>query len=263
MGLTDFKALNIDVKQDTYIYPVKLKQNDTPTLNFSIWDDNIAADLTGYRCILKANKNNGKGYEIRDAIISGNNVRVECTSSLSQFAGEVLSELCFIDSTNNKQKTSFNIIIEVQKQVLSINDSGDIPECIITSLEHLDESLSKVESAIQKAEDENLKLNNTITTANNTDSNLNNSIKTGNEIKLELDESIANGKKTIEDLKNENKKYTDHINDLDIHVTLEDKQKWNRIDEVINLIDILTSNVAVTDDDNENVIDDNGNVITM
>lgn len=263
MGLTDFKALNIDVKQDTYIYPVKLKQNDTPTLNFSIWDDNIAADLTGYRCILKANKNNGKGYEIRDAIISGNNVRVECTSSLSQFAGEVLSELCFIDSANKLQKSSFNIIIEVQPSVLATNDKGDLPQCIITAAEKLDADLMKVEDAIQKAEAENTKLTATISTANTANSNLNNSIKTGNEIKLELDESIANGKKTIEDLQNENKKYTDHINDLDIHVTLEDKQKWNRIDEVINLIDILTSNVAVTDDDNENVIDDNGNVITM
>lgn len=258
MGLTDFKALNIDVKQDTYIYPVKLKQNDTPTLNFSIWDDNIAADLTGYRCILKANKNNGKGYEIRDAIISGNNVRVECTSSLSQFAGEVLSELCFIDSTNNKQKTSFNIIIEVQKQVLSINNSGDIPECIITSLEHLDESLSKVESAIQKAEDENQKLNNTITTANNTDSNLNNSIKTGNEIKLELDESIANGKKTIEDLKNENKKYTDHINDLDIHVTLEDKTAWNLAIKNIEQLFKLLGGGYLKDENGGLYADENG-----
>lgn len=263
MAITVLNSIRIDVKQDTYIYPRTVKQNDTLTLNFSVWDDNISADLSSYRCLLKVNKSNGKGYEIRDATITNNNVSIKCPSSVTQFAGELLLELCFIDATNNLQKTSFNIIIEVQKQVLSINDSGDIPECIITSLEHLDESLSKVESAIQKAEDENLKLNNTITTANNTDSNLNNSIKTGNEIKLELDESIANGKKTIEDLKNENKKYTDHINDLDIHVTLEDKQKWNRIDEVINLIDILTSNVAVTDDDNENVIDDNGNVITM
>lgn len=263
MAITVLNSIRIDVKQDTYIYPRTVKQNDTLTLNFSVWDDNISADLSSYRCLLKVNKSNGKGYEIRDATITNNNVSIKCPSSVTQFAGELLLELCFIDATNNLQKTSFNIIIEVQKQILATNNSGDLPECIITAAEKLDADLMKVEDAIQKAEAENTKLTATISTANTANSNLNNSIKTGNEIKLELDESIANGKKTIEDLQNENKKYTDHINDLDIHVTLEDKQKWNRIDEVINLIDILTSNVAVTDDDNENVIDDNGNVITM
>lgn len=263
MAITVLNSIRIDVKQDTYIYPRTVKQNDTLTLNFSVWDDNISADLSSYRCLLKVNKSNGKGYEIRDATITNNNVSIKCPSSVTQFAGELLLELCFIDATNNLQKTSFNIIIEVQKQILATNNSGDLPECIITAAEKLDADLMKVEDAIQKAEAENTKLTATISTANTANSNLNNSIKTGDEIKLELDESIANGKKTIEDLQNENKKYTDHINDLDIHVTLEDKQKWNRIDEVINLIDILTSNVAVTDDDNENVIDDNGNVITM
>lgn len=268
MAITVLNSIRIDVKQDTYIYPRTVKQNDTLTLNFSVWDDNISADLSSYRCLLKVNKSNGKGYEIRNATITNNNVSIKCPSSVTQFAGELLLELCFIDATNNLQKTSFNIIIEVQKQILATNNSGDLPECIITAAEKLDADLMKVEDAIQRAETENIKLTNTITTANTSNLNLINTISKGNTLKTDLDESIITGNEVIEDLKKTNSKYTDHINNVDIHVTKLQKDKWDayeaKIKELTSIIDnVIYADANVIDDNNNLVIDDDNNTVII
>lgn len=268
MAITVLNPIRIDVKQDNYVYPYKVKQNDTLTLNFSVWDDNVYADLSNYICLLKINKNKGKGYEIRDATINGNNVSIKCPSSVTQFAGELLMELCFIDSVNSMQKSSFNITIEVEKQILATNDSGDLPGCIITASEHLDENLIKVEGAIQKAEAENTKLTNTISTANTTNDNLNTSISTGNTLKNNLDNSISAGNQTIEELKKTNSQYTEHIKNMDIHVSKEQKDKWDayeaRITELTNIIDnILYKDAVVIDDEGNFIVDDEGNTIIV
>ena len=260
MAITVLKPIKIDVKQDTYIYPHKVKQNDTLTLNFSVWDDNVSADLTGYRCILKANKVNGKGYEIRDGTITGNNIEVICTSSFTQFAGDTVVELCFLDAINNKQKSSFNITLEVQKSVLVSNNIGELPQCVITAAEKLDSDLMKVEDAIQKAEAENTKLNNTISSANTANSNLNSLITSGNTLKTKLDSTITEGKTTAEELKKVNGAYTAHIKNSDIHVTKEQKDKWEltalQVNQILVLLDKLT--VGTLDDENgDSLVDEN------
>lgn len=261
MAITVLQPIRIDVKQDTYIYPRPVKQNDTITLNFSVWDDNVSADLSKFTCLLKANKGNGKGYEIRDATINGNNVSVKCPSSITQFAGDLLLELCFIDSANKLQKSSFNIIIEVQPTILATNDKGDLPECIITVAEKLDENLRDIEATVQKAETTNKTLTNTINNANTTNSNLNNSISTGNTLKGNLDNSIATGNQTIEDLKQTNSEYTDHIKNMDIHVTKEQKDRWEltalQVNQILVLLDKLT--VETLDDESGDYLVDENN----
>ena len=268
MAITVLQPIRIDVKQDTYIYPRAVKQNDTLTLNFSIWDDNVSADLSRFTCLLKANKSKGKGYEIRDATISGNNVSIKCPSSITQFAGELLLELCFIDSANKLQKSSFNIIIEVQPSVLATNDKGDLPQCIITVAENLDKNLADISETVQKAEIANRTLTTTVNNANSANSTLNTSISNANNIKGNLDSSIATGKQTIEDLKNVNGDYTKHINNMDIHVTKAQKDKWDayeaKITELTNIIDnILFKDAFVVDDEGNFVVDDEGNSIIV
>ena len=268
MAITVLKPIRIDVKQDTYIYPYKVKQNDTLTLNFSVWDDNVSADLSRFTCLLKVNKSKGKGYEIRDATISGNNVSIKCPSSITQFAGELLLELCFIDSANSLQKSSFNIIIEVQPTVLATNDKGDLPECVITAAEQLDKDLRDIEATVQKAEIANRTLASTVNNANTANSTLNTSISNANTLKSNLDNSITTGKQTIEDLKKTNSEYTDHIKNMDIHVTKEQKDKWDayedKIRELTSIIDnLLYKDSIVIDDEGNFIVDDEGNTIIV
>lgn len=260
--INNLKSLKIDVKQDTYFYPIKLKQNDTVTLNFSIFDDGVKADLTRYTCLFKVNKCDGKGYEIRDATINDNNVYVKCTRSLTQFAGTVLCELCFIDAANDLQKTSFNIIIEVKKQVLASNDSGDLPECIITAVEKLDKDLRDIEETVQKAEIANRELANTISNADSSNSKLESSIKKAESLNINLDNSIYSAKETIEELKKTNSEYTEHINNWDIHLTEEEKKKLLLIEEnwytILEMLNKLSGDSYLIDENGDYLVDENG-----
>ncbi len=262
MALPVLKPIKIDVKQNTYIYPYEVKQNDTLTLNFSVWDDNVSADLSRFTCLLKANKSRGKGYEIRDATISGNNVSIKCPSSLTQFAGELLLELCFIDSANNLQKSSFDIIIEIKKSVLATNDKGDLPKCVITAAEQLDKDLRDIESTVQKAEIANRTLTSTVSNANTANSNLNNSISNANNTKNTLDNSIASGEQTIKDLKDVNGDYTEHINNWDIHLTEDEKKKVltviNNWDTILEILDSLSGTSHLVDENGDYLVDENG-----
>ena len=262
MAITVLKPIRIDVKQDTYIYPYKVKQNDTLTLNFSVWDDNVSADLSRFTCLLKVNKSKGKGYEIRDATISGNNVSIKCPSSITQFAGELLLELCFIDSENNLQKSSFNIIIEVQKSILTTNDKGDLPECVITVAEQLDKDLRDIEATVQKAEIANRTLASTVNNANTANSTLNTSISNADTLKSNLDNSITTGKQIVEDLKNVNGEYTKHINNWDIHLTEEEKKKVltviNNWDTILEILNSLSGTSYLVDENGDYLVDENG-----
>ena len=56
---------------------------------------------------------------------------------------------------------------------------------------------------------------------------------------------------------------TAHINNFDMHVTVEDKIRWNRIDDVIRLLDKLYSGAPITNENNINFTTETGEIWTM
>lgn len=266
MAICELGLIKVNIKDRIYITPKACKQADTLILNFQIWDGSILADINGWTCMLKGNKNNGMGYQIEDAKVtsSGSIIHIECKSTLTQFSGKLLLELFF--TKNGLQKTTFNIEIEVEKSVLG-NPDGTVPECIITPLENLNENLAKISESITNANAAKNALDNSTNTANNINFTLSSTINTANTSKNNLDSSISSGKATIEELKKTNSKYTDHISNEDIHVTQSEKDKWNsyndKIIELTNIIDdYIYKDSVVTDDEGNNVTDDdNENVI--
>lgn len=274
MAICEFKPIKIDLKNPSYIYDRKCKQNDTLIFNFTVLDDNLPADLTGYSCIMNVNKND-TAYEIRDTDITpnGNNIKIKCPSSVSQIAGTLKLELKFIDTINKMQKSSFDIEIEVKKSVLA-DSNGNVPVSLITQLEHLDESIAKVEGTILKAEQTNNTLNSTNDKGTNTNNALNTSIDNANTAKLNCDTATGNlnnavseANETINELKQTNTAYTQHINNADIHVTKAEKDKWNayeaKITELTNIIDNYLYLDAYVVNGSDNVIDDLGNMIIV
>lgn len=265
MGMCNIPAI-VNIKEEFYLSPLKCKQNDTLIFDFQVFDGSILADVNGWSCMLKADKNNGMGYQVEEAKVtaSNSNIHIECESTLTQFAGTLLLELFF--TKNGLQKTSFDIEIIVRKSVLG-NSDGTVPECIITPLQKLDENLTKISESINNANAAKTALDNSINTANNINSTLGSTINTANTSKSNLDSSISSGKATIDELKKTNSAYTDHIKNLDIHVTKTQKDKWDsyetRLTELINIVDdYIYKDTIVTDDNNENVTDDdNENVI--
>ena len=164
------------------------------------------------------------------------------------------------------QKTTFDIEIEVEKSVLG-NPDGSVPECIITPLEDLNENLAKISESITNATVAKNSLDNSTNSAKSINSTLNTTINNTNNIKNKLDSSVEIANETIDELKKTNSEYTDHIKNLDVHVTKTQKDKWDsyetRLTELINIVDdYIYKDTIVTDDNNENVTDDdNENVI--
>lgn len=266
MSICELGLINVNIKDRIFIPPKVCKQTDTLILDFQIWDGSILADLKDWSCMLKANKDNGKAYEINDAtiIVADSRVHIQCNSTLTQLSGKLVLELFF--TKDGMQKTTFDIEIEVEKSVLG-NPDGSVPECIITPLENLNENLAKISESIKNANDAKTALDSSTNIANNINSALNSTITNANNIKNELDSSVEIANETIEELKKTNSEYTEHIKNLDIHVTKTQKDKWDsyetRLTELINIVDdYIYKDTIVTDDNNENVTDDdNENVI--
>ncbi len=234
MAICELKAIKIDMKIDSYVYDRKVKQNDTLIFNFTIFDDSIPADLTGYKCVLNVNKAD-VAYEIRDTEISitGNKVRIICPSSVAQIAGILSLELCFIDTVTSMQKTSFDICIEVRKSVLG-NSDGTIPKVIMTELQHLDKSLEEARKINQNFDDDidnadtlDKAFQSSIAEASTSKTALDASVTTATTTKGNLDESISTANETIDELKQTNSQYTEHVNNLSIHVTKTQKDNWD------------------------------------
>lgn len=261
MGICNIQ-IKTDLKSKSYNAMQSCKQGDTLILDFDIFDNSIMADLTGFTCDLRANKSDGKGYQIINNVtvtVATGKASIQCPSSLTQFAGKLLLELTFTDIINSLQKTTFDIAINVDKSVIG-NSDGSVPTVIITALEELNTNLAQISGKVSEA----TAINNTLTSTNNAATNNINALTTQNSNsitnKANLDSSITEAEQTIADLQGTNTAYTQHINNLDIHVNLADKANWNRMESVINIIDALSKNITITDE-NETVITDE-NLVT-
>lgn len=267
MSICELGLIKVNIKDRVFITHKACKQADNLILDFQIWDGSVLADLTGWSCMLKANKNNGKAYEIDDAtiIIVDSRVHIQCKSTLTQLSGKLVLELFF--TKDGMQKTTFDIEIEVEKSVLG-NPDGSVPECIITPLENLNENLAQISESIKNANDAKTALDSSTNIANNINSALNSTITNANNIKNELDSSVGIANETIGELKKTNSEYTEHIKNLDIHVTKLEKDKWNayeaKIIELTTIIDeFIFKNATVVDDEGNTIVDDEGNTIIV
>lgn len=260
MGMCNIPAI-VNIKEEFYLSPLKCKQNDTLIFDFQVFDGSILADVNGWSCMLKADKNNGMGYQVEEAKVtaSNSNIHIECESTLTQFAGTLLLELFF--TKNGLQKTSFDIEIIVRKSVMG-NSDGTVPECIITPLQKLDENLTKISESINNANAAKTALDNSKTEAEKTNNTLisNNTIATSTNSKLVTNTTEA--KNTIQALKNANGEYTQHIKNKDIHLTEDEKEKVltviNNWETILKAIDSLSGTSYLIDENGDYLVDENG-----
>lgn len=249
-----------DLKNNSYNYiNNECKQGDTLIITGTILDNGLKADLTGFACRLNVNKANGKGYEIRDATVTvaSGTVFIKCPSSVTQFAGTLLFEVQFIDTINNLQKTSFSIEIEVLHSVLTDN-TGEVPDVIITALENLTKQLNDITAKVQEAYNANTTLTGTVNNANSTNSTLVSNTSKADTTNSNLISNTAEAKSTIQALKDANGEYTQHIKNKDIHVTLDDKTAWNLTIKNIEQLFKLLGGGYLKDENGGRYIDENG-----
>ena len=65
------------------------------------------------------------------------------------------------------------------------------------------------------------------------------------------------------ELLNQNSEVNQHINNNDIHVTLADKLRWNQIDDIVRLLDMLYKGKPITTEDNVNFTTETGETWTI
>ena len=198
--MSDIRNLEIDldIKQNLLV-TINCKQLDNLNLKFNIWDNGQVADLSNYKCRLKALKSDQIPLiQNTDISISGNIVTAEADEQLTTTSGLVKTELQFIDKTTGKKKSTFNLNIKVISSTLEVDRT--ISKATITLLNELDNKLDQVEdigTVLDEAIIVKADLNNNIATANTTKTALETATTNANNKKNEVNTAITNATNKI------------------------------------------------------------------
>ena len=226
--MSDIRNLEIDldIKQKLLV-TVNCKQLDNLSLKFNIWDNGLSADLSNYKCRLKALKS-GQIPLIQntDIDVSGNEVTVEADEQLTTTSGIVKTELQFIDKITGKKKTSFDLNIKVISSTLESDRT--ISKATITLLEKLDNKLDQIEdigNILDEAKTIKTGLGTDITTANTSKNSLNTTITNADNKEKELETTIINAESKKEEVETSIGNANASKNNLNITITNADNKK--------------------------------------
>lgn len=201
--MSDIRNLEIDldIKQNLLV-TINCKQLDNLNLKFNIWDNGQVADLSNYKCRLKALKSDQIPLiQNTDISISGNIVTAEADEQLTTTSGLVKTELQFIDKTTGKKKSTFNLNIKVISSTLEVDRT--ISKATITLLEELDNKLDQIEDigdVLDEAKVVKTELEIDIATGNTAKSNLETATTNANTKKQEVNTAITNATTKIIDV---------------------------------------------------------------
>lgn len=197
--MSDIQNLSADLDlKENLLVTVNCKQFDNLNLKFGIWNNGLQADLSNYRCRLKALKQDQIPLiQNTDITINNNEVNIVADQQLTTTSGTVITELQFIDKTTGEKKSTFNLNIKVFASVLEVDRT--ISSATITLLEQLDVKLDEIEDigdVLNEAKTVKTGLESDITTVNTLKSNLDVSINTASSTKTALDTSNTNALST-------------------------------------------------------------------
>lgn len=225
--------IEVDFKEYEKIR-MKAVQNDTSILKFTVFNNNQPVNLNDYNVEFRANLPNGELYSEENKINkNGNELTIECDSTLTQAVGEVNATLR-LWTKDEKQTSLYKIII----RVLSVGEDDTVSRSTISALEHLDISINraidltktfdedmktiveaskkasdlintlndnnnKLEQTIKNADEKNSLLNNSIESSETAINNMNNKVEEEiSKFNTAIDEEIEKGNAAKEDLKN-------------------------------------------------------------
>ncbi len=208
--MSDIHNLEIDVDlKENLIITATCKQLDNLNLIFNIWNNGEMADLTEYKCRLKAFKQDQIPLiQNTDIKISNNVITIDADEQLTTTSGIIKAELQFINKNTSKKKSTFNIIFKVMQSVLEVERS--ISKATCTLLKEIDNKLDRIEDigdVLEEAKEVRDTLTNkTIPTATNINSALVSNIKNADTKKKEVENIISNASDKIVEV---NKSITD------------------------------------------------------
>lgn len=194
-------SIDLDIK-DNLLVTVTCKQLDSINLTATIYDNSVPADLTNYKCRLKALKSDNKPLiQNTDITINNNIVKIKCNEQLTVVSNLVKAELEFINTETGEKKHSFNINFKIVSSVLEVE--GTVSKSTITLLEELDSKLDQVEN-IGDVLDEAIRAN----------ESLEGNISTGNTLSSTLEVNISDATNINNELSNNNSLATSNNTEL-------------------------------------------------
>lgn len=194
-------SIDLDIK-DNLLVTVTCKQLDSINLTATIYDNSVPADLTNYKCRLKALKSDNKPLiQNTDITINNNIVKIKCNEQLTVVSNLVKAELEFINTETGEKKHSFNINFKIVSSVLEVEDT--VSKSTITLLEELDSKLDQVEN-IGDVLDEAIRAN----------ESLEGNISTGNTLSSTLEVNISDATNINNELSNNNSLATSNNTEL-------------------------------------------------
>ena len=151
--MTDIHNLEIDLDlKQNLLVTVNCKQLDNLMLKFNIYDNSKVADLSNYKCRLKALKSDKVPLvQNTDIVITNNMVTIKADEQLTTTSGNVKTELQFIDNTTGEKKSTFNLNIKVISSALEVDRT--ISKATCTLLEQLEKDIDRVENIGDVLED--------------------------------------------------------------------------------------------------------------
>jgi hypothetical protein len=239
-----YEPQDLDLKES-----IKLRtdcsQLDTITLQFNIYNYDIAVDLSNFNIEFRGIKPDGNLYSQAESITKvGNLLTINCSNELTSVIGRTTCEIRIYDNVGN-QKSSYFIVINVSGLV---SDSDRIvSRTLIDSVEHLDNS-------INRAIDINNHFDNNIEEANTVSDTLATTTSNASALNSSLETKNNTATTNITNLTTQNNNATSNIS------TLTTKNS----EAVENIADLTTqNNNASTNLANFEAIDTNNIVNTL
>lgn len=240
--------INLDLSKETYA-SLKCKQNDDLTLFINVYNNGSKYDIEDSTVILNVlRSNNTFVKQTGNIIISKNSMLINCIRDVTRVAGLVKMELV-MTSKNNKQRTTFNINLNVIPSV--ITDNAQASKNVIGVIEDLDNKIMQgaviVKDVDNKKNEAINKLNefktNTITEFNDTKKELNKTtIVELNDVEKKLVGELTSAKDTLK--KDLIKDITKDIN-KEKSEAIECLNKYN-VKEVNDKVDSISNNLSST-----------------
>lgn len=208
VNINNFESSDIDLKIEKRI-PLVCKQYDDITLNFNVFDYGNPVDLSKYYIEFKVRQPNGNEVTQTSGIIkNSNSIKIDCIDEVTAVYGEVKVELDFT-SSDNKQKSSFVIVINVKE---SLTGGEKIPEeekPIALSIE-----LSNLDSYLSEAKELNQSFASNVSIAKETQDKLDKAVSDTNKIVSEVSANLqvaVNLNTNLEEAKKLNNSLADNI----------------------------------------------------
>lgn len=257
------------------------------------YDDNVVTiecteQFTVYPGVLEAEvlfiNNNSKkkkySFNLKIKIIKSTlngAINSESSITLLDQIEEALDELRDISvnlteaiQVNSELKTNISDGKTLNSNLVSNIDTGTTLNDYLVSNTSSGSTLNDdLKNTIQSGIDVNNALKGNISTGTTLNTNLANNITEGNKtnntataINSTLETNIAEGKKTIEELTDANKDYSQHINNMNIHLTEEEKENllllFQNFVTLQNKVDRLIGDGFLSDEDGNIYVDENG-----